>query len=198
MEVTNTMVPYIVKKYKILSLGETDDNVLVAYVDDLSEDDVTQLTGFLDKNVDFVEKISSDQFWKMASEMYPEVSFTPSPTIEETNEQKPKEKTTKTKRNNRRTKKEDPAKVAEDTQPSDNVSLDLSSISTEDLVNEIRSRQMAVDAEAIIDIRQDRSVGFEFTKLSWPSGRFKTSIRIIGEEPIPESKKQEPDTAKAK
>lgn len=191
----NSLVPYIVRRYKILALNDDPNVCEVVYTNKLSDDDKTQLEGFIGKDVVFKKQVRTRDFWKMASQIYPEVSFNIGNEEDEEDEEV-EESMLKQPRHNKRAKKQEPEMVDEDAQ--DNRKLDLSSVTTEDLVNEIRSRQKAIDAEAVIEIRTDRSVGFEFTKLAWPNGRFKTSLKILEELPIPEPTQQDDNVAKAK
>lgn len=172
MEINSDLVPYLVKRFKILSMGRNKNNEMdLLYVDELDDEQIDQLENFIEQKVNLKQSIPEDDFWDLASETYEDVSFV---------EVKNNENKTEIKKS---PEKEPGPESDEDEDNKENPldKINLKDIPIEYLVKEIRSRQIKTDAEAIIHITEDRNANFEFTKLSWPVGKFKVSMKILEE-----------------
>ena len=67
----------------------------------------------------------------------------------------------------------------------------LKSIPIEDLINEIRCRQLSETLSGHLSISPNNEVNFSIDKLTWPVGNFKIKIIFDSEIPIVEDKPSE-------
>lgn len=159
MKANNSISPYIVNRFKVLELSSTDTSIDLIYISKLIGDEHDTIEKFLDKKVTYKKQISENQFWKLASTTYPDITFTTDSTTDDISVSHQIE-----------------APKSYYDEPTD-----LTSIPLQDLVKEIRRRQINMDAEANITITPDNKASFEFTKLAWPTGSFKVTMKIIEE-----------------